>query len=255
MFNEAENAPGLLAEIAKALDGKLAYEVIAVNDGSTDDTEAVLLDVQTRMPQLRVITHGKNSGQSASIISGVSCARAQWIATMDGDGQNDPGDIPELFKYTSEVLRPGSPLLIAGHRRKRNDNWIRRLSSRVANHVRQSLLNDGCADTGCGLKIFERDVFMRMPHFDHLHRFLPALFRIAHGRIVNVPVNHRPRSFGQSKYGVWDRLWVGIMDILGVRWLQKRCHVSPADSQPNEVFADERSRRQAEQARISSVGA
>lgn len=254
MFNEAENAALLLDEIAAALNGTLDYEVVVVNDGSTDTTEQVLLGIQAGMPQLRIITHGVNSGQSASIVTGVRAARAPWIATMDGDSQNDPADIPALFKHTSGISPASSePLLIAGNRRKRNDNWIRKLSSRVANWTRQALLHDGCPDTGCGLKIFSRDAFMQLPPFDHMHRFLPALFRIAHGQIINVPVNHRPRSFGQSKYGVWDRLWVGIKDIFGVRWLEQRSGILAADCHPQEVFASSRETRHEEISRIFAV--
>lgn len=237
MFNEAESAPFLLQEIVEALEGKLDYEVVVVNDGSTDNTGDVLQTLQASMPRLRVITHGNNSGQSASIITGVRGARAPWIATLDGDGQNDPADIPALFEQTVDIDPQRDPLLIAGFRRKRNDNWVRRLSSRVANAVRQFLLRDGCSDTGCGLKIFPRETFMTLPHFDHLHRFLPALFHRAHSRVINVPVNHRPRERGQSKYGVGNRLWVGIVDLFGVLWLQGRGGVSAADSLPSEAPA------------------
>jgi len=237
MFNEAENAATLLREIGAALDGKLNYEVVVVNDCSTDATEQVLLDMQAQLPRLRVISHAINSGQSASIVSGVRAARAPWIAPMDGDGQNDPADIPALFKYCVEADPTSGPLLIAGVRRKRNDNWIRKLSSRVANRTRQILLQDGCSDTGCGLKIFPRDAFMQLTHFNHMHRYLPALFRIAHGHLISVSVNHRPRVYGQSKYGVWDRLWVGIVDIFGVRWLQRRGGILAAECQPSEVGA------------------
>lgn len=237
MFNEAESAPYLLREIREALEGDMDYEVIVVNDGSQDTTGEVLQTLQASMPRLRVITHGNNSGQSASIISGVRAARAPWIATLDGDGQNDPADIPALFEQTSGVDPGQEPLLIAGYRRKRNDNWLRRLSSRVANAVRQFLLRDGCSDTGCGLKIFPRETFMTLPHFNHIHRFLPALFHRAHSRVINVPVNHRPRERGQSKYGVGNRLWVGIVDLFGVLWLQGRGGVSAVDSQPSETQA------------------
>jgi dolichol-phosphate mannosyltransferase len=237
MFNEAENAAILLQEIHDALETRMEYEVIVVDDGSTDNTLEVLLGLQADMPRLRVILHGKNSGQSASIITGVRMATAPWIATLDGDGQNDPADIPALFEKTLDIDPELTPLLIAGNRRKRNDNWLRRMSSRIANNVRSSLLNDGCMDTGCGLKIFPRNVFMTLPHFNHIHRFLPALFQRAHCTVTNVPVNHRPRLRGQSKYGVWNRLWVGIVDILGVRWLQRRGGIYSADCQPVEKLS------------------
>lgn len=222
MYNETENAPILLKEVCAALQGKLEYEIVVVNDGSNDNTQQVLQNLQTEIPQLKIVRHLKNRGQSAAIVSGVRHAAAPWIATLDGDGQNDPADIPALFAHTSDYNPDKNALLIAGNRRKRNDNWLRRLSSRVANGIRQGLLHDGCPDTGCGLKVFSRQAFLQLPHFDHMHRFLPALFHRAHGRIINVPVNHRPRVLGQSKYGVWNRLWVGIVDLFGVRWLQHR---------------------------------
>lgn len=235
MFNEAENAPILLAEIVEALEGRLAYEIIAVDDGSTDDTRQVLEGLMPGIPALRVIRHGRNSGQSAGVISGVREARAPWIATLDGDGQNDPADIPALFVHVKDLDPSKDVVLVAGNRKKRNDNWLRLLSSRVANSVRQSLLKDGCSDTGCGLKVFSRDIFMTLPHFNHLHRFLPAMFGRIGGTVVNVPVNHRPRVLGQSKYGVWNRVWVGIDDIFGVRWLKRRGGVSAFDSLPSEA--------------------
>ena len=226
MFNEAENAATLLEEIQQALEGRLDYEIVVVSDGSQDATEEILTGLQARMPRLNVVIHSHQAGQSAAIVSGVKYAHAPWIATLDGDGQNDPADIPALFDHALTADAAGEPLLIAGNRRERNDSSLRRLSSRIANGIRQSMLKDGCADTGCGLKVFPRDTFMALPHFDHMHRFLPALFQRQHVGVVNVPVNHRPRLGGTSKYGVWNRLWVGIVDLFGVFWLQRRGKVS-----------------------------
>ncbi|MEJ2308462.1 MAG: glycosyltransferase family 2 protein [Gammaproteobacteria bacterium] len=226
MLNEAENAAHLLEEIQQALEGRLDYEIVVVSDGSQDATEEILTVLQAGMPRLNVVIHSHQAGQSAAIVSGVKYAHAPWIATLDGDGQNDPADIPALFDHAMRADAAGEPLLIAGNRRKRNDNSLRRLSSRIANGIRQSLLKDGCADTGCGLKVFPREAFMALPHFDHMHRFLPALFQREHVGVINVPVNHRPRLGGTSKYGVWNRLWVGIVDLFGVFWLQRRGRVS-----------------------------
>lgn len=222
MFNEVENARSLLKEVSTALEGRLDYEVVVVDDGSQDCTGEVLIRLRTNIPRLRVFVHRRNAGQSAAIFTGVLNARAPWIATLDGDGQNDPTDILTLFKQTRGIDPNLEPPLVVGIRRRRNDSWLRRLSSRVANGIRQFLLKDDCSDTGCGLKVFPRETFLSLPHFDHMHRFLPALFRRARGRVINVPVNHRARVCGQSKYGIWNRLWVGIVDMFGVLWLQRR---------------------------------
>jgi dolichol-phosphate mannosyltransferase len=222
MFNEAENVGTLLQEVRSALGGRVDYEIVVVDDGSTDGTWKRLMELRSEIPELRPVRHSVNFGQSAAIASGVKAARSPWIATLDGDGQNDPADIPELWNQRDQYVASQHPLLIAGRRRKRNDTWLRRLSSRVANGVRQWLLRDDCSDTGCGLKIFERSAFLDVPRFDHMHRFLPALFKRAGGTVINIPVNHRPRMRGQSKYGVWNRLWVGIVDLFGVMWLQRR---------------------------------
>ncbi len=222
MYNEEENVSILLREVVAALDGaRLDYEIVVVDDGSRDGTAGELRRLKADLPRLRVIRHLGNFGQSAGISTGCLQARGTWIATLDGDGQNDPADIPLLYRAALEAGE-GGPLLVAGNRRKRNDNWLRRFSSRVANGVRQRLLRDDCPDTGCGLKLFRHEDFMLLPRFDHLHRFLPALFKRAGGRVINVPVNHRPRERGTSKYGVWNRLWVGIVDLAGVMWLQRR---------------------------------
>lgn len=216
--NEGENVLPLIQEIRAALDGKFEYEVVYVDDGSGDDTALRLDEVKREFPRLRVVRHRACCGQSAAIATGVRAARAQWIATLDGDGQNDPADIPRLFS----LQRASGVQLVCGYRRKRQDTWLKRFSSRVANGIRGRLLKDNMPDTGCGLKVFSREAFLALPQFDHMHRFLPALILRNGGRITHVEVNHRPRAGGRSNYGVHNRLWVGIIDMLGVMWLQRR---------------------------------
>jgi len=227
--NEAGNIGPLIDEIRAALDGGPDYEVIYVDDGSTDATTEELAAIARDFPRLRTVRHQHSCGQSTAVRSGVRHARGAWIATLDGDGQNDPADIPNLLERRQRELQAGqggAPLLcVCGYRRKRRDTWIKRLSSRIANGVRSRLLGDSTPDTGCGLKLFSRDAFLDLPYFDHMHRFLPALFLRAGGRIVSVEVNHRPRQAGRSKYGLHNRLWVGIVDLFGVMWLQRRAKV------------------------------
>lgn len=220
--NEADNIAPLIAEIRAALDGKLDYEVIYVDDGSDDATPQRLHDARHDFARLRVIRHQQSCGQSTSILSGVRAARSEWIATLDGDGQNDPADILKLHAALRAAVPPAHLQLIAGYRRKRRDTWLKRLSSRVANAVRGRMLRDYTPDTGCGLKLFARDTFLALPYFDHMHRFLPALFLRHGGSVTSVEVNHRPRTRGISNYGLFDRLWIGIVDMLGVMWLQRR---------------------------------
>jgi glycosyltransferase involved in cell wall biosynthesis len=219
--NEAENIAPLVAEIHAALDGMCAYEILYVDDGSTDATAAEILRLTPRAPQLRLLRHAQSCGQSAAIRTGVRAAQAAWIATLDGDGQNDPADIPELWDLV-RAAPPASPLLVTGYRRVRQDSWSKRVASRIANRIRRRLLGDDNPDTGCGLKLFSRALFLDLPDFDHMHRFLPALVLRAGGKVRSVPVNHRPRRGGVSKYGVFDRLGVGIVDLFGVMWLQRR---------------------------------
>jgi dolichol-phosphate mannosyltransferase len=219
--NEAGNIAPLVDEITAALDGFLDYEIVYVDDGSNDATAAELSRAQRLTPRLRVVRHARSCGQSVAIRSGVKAARAPWIATLDGDGQNDPGDIPSLWRIASTApVEP--PLLVAGHRQRRRDSWSKRRASRIANAVRRRMLHDDTPDTGCGLKLFPRALFLDLPYFDHMHRFLPALVLRAGGVVRSVPVNHRPRERGVSKYGVFDRLAVGITDLLGVMWLRRR---------------------------------
>jgi dolichol-phosphate mannosyltransferase len=224
--NEVESVGPLLREIAAALGtgGAPEYEVVLVDDGSTDATAARAQEAAGAVARLVVVRHPSPRGQSFAVVTGVRAAQGRWIATIDGDGQNDPADIPRLIAAREAAApRPdGGPLLLAGYRRSRRDSRLKRLSSRIANGVRGRMLGDYTPDTGCGLKLFEREAFLAVPHFDHMHRFLPALFLRAGGRVVSVEVGHRPRTRGQSHYGLFNRLWVGIVDLFGVLWLIKR---------------------------------
>jgi dolichol-phosphate mannosyltransferase len=219
--NEAENVEPLVREIHAAMSAYV-YEMVFVNDGSTDDTAGVLKRLMGEFPQLRVLHHSFRSGQSAAVASGVRAARAAWIATLDGDGQNDPADIQRLIAARDSAANRGVQLFMGNRKASRKDTAFRKLQSSVANGVRSSLLGDGTPDTGCGIKLFSREVFMELPRFDHMHRFLPALFQRHGARVISVPVGHRPRLRGTSKYGMLNRLWVGIVDICGVMWLRRR---------------------------------
>lgn len=225
VHNEAENIGALVAEISHAMTDFGAFEIIVVNDGSTDETYQVLAQVAQSFPHLTVINHLGNFGQSAALLSGVRAASALWIATLDGDGQNDPADIPGLWRRLQSADPEDALKMIAGHRRDRHDSWVRRVSSKIANGVRGWLLKDGTPDTGCGLKLIERQTFLELPYFEHYHRFFPALVQRAGGRVESVPVGHRPRGGGRSHYGVGNRLWAGIVDLIGVLWLKRRGYV------------------------------
>jgi dolichol-phosphate mannosyltransferase len=218
--NEAGNIAPLLAEIAAALDGRWAFEVVYVDDGSSDGTAAELKRLKAQYPWLRVVHHKQSCGQSAAVRSGVAAARGAMVVTLDGDGQNNPAFLPALLG----ALEEGAPRvgLIAGQRVGRKASGFKKLQSRIANAVRGAVLRDGTRDTGCGLKAFRRDVFLRLPYFDGLHRFLPALVKREGYAIGYVDVVDRPRGAGQSNYGLWDRLWVGILDLAGVWWLIRR---------------------------------
>lgn len=219
--NEAENVEPLAREIHAAL-GSVPYEMIFVDDGSTDSTAATLVGLKAALPALRVLRHSFRSGQSAAVASGVRAARAPWVATLDGDGQNDPADIPRLLAARDAPQNRGIALFMGDRSATRKDTAYRRLQSRIANGVRSGLLGDGSPDTGCGIKLFSREAFLDLPRFDHMHRFLPALFQRQGARVISVPVSHRPRTRGVSKYGMFNRLWVGIVDIAGVMWLRRR---------------------------------
>src|SRR5437762_3397250 len=219
--NEAGNIAPLVAEIAAALDGFVEYAIVYVDDGSGDGTDGEIRHLQKSNPRLRLVRHARSCGQGAAIRSGLKAAHGVWIATLDGDGQNDPADIPVLWQIAQDALAV-PPLLIAGQRTRRQDNWSKRRASRIANAVRRGLLHDDTPDTGCGLKLFRRALFLDLPYFDHMHRFLPALVLREGGVVRSVPVNHRPRQRGTSNYGVFDRLAVGITDLFGVLWLRRR---------------------------------
>ncbi|OKO76196.1 dolichol-phosphate mannosyltransferase [Bradyrhizobium sp. NAS80.1] len=222
--NEADNIAPLIAEISAALDGRWAYEIIYVNDGSTDATGERLAAIMQQRDNLRQLRHAKSTGQSAAVRSGVRAARGPIVATLDGDGQNNPAFLPDLIAAVEKSARVG---LVAGQRVGRKDTGFKKFQSRIANGVRGSILNDGTRDTGCGLKAFRRDVFLMLPYFDGLHRFLPALVRREGYEIAYVDVIDRPRHSGVSNYGFFDRLWIGIMDLAGVWWLMRRKKPTP----------------------------
>lgn len=221
VHNEAANIRPLVTEVTGVFKDR-AYEIILVDDASDDGSWTLLQQLRTEHPQLRALRHERRCGQSTAIWNGVKAAHATVVGTLDGDGQNDPADLPALIRalYAADT----SVAMVAGWRTQRRDSAVKLLSSRVANGVRRSLLQDGTPDTGCGIKVFYRDVFLSLPYFDHMHRFLPALVQRTGRTVISVPVKHRPRLRGKSKYGIWNRLWVGIVDLLGVAWLIRRSH-------------------------------
>ncbi|MBX3700390.1 MAG: glycosyltransferase [Dokdonella sp.] len=221
VYNERDNIAPLVAEIVAALRGRVDFEIVYVDDASSDDSRDVLRRLKDTTPELRVIGHLRQCGQSTAIRNGVKAARGAWIATLDGDGQNDPADIPRLLAIrdagASDAIR-----LFAGWRVKRQDSGSKRWASKWANAIRSRLLRDATPDTGCGIKLFERAAFLDLPYFDHMHRYLPALMQRAGWQVQSVPVNHRPRSAGVSKYNNLNRALVGIADLRGVAWLIRR---------------------------------
>ncbi|PPB79603.1 glycosyltransferase involved in cell wall biosynthesis [Albidovulum inexpectatum] len=231
--NEAENIGSLIDEIDAACAAHGNYEVIVVDDGSDDGTDRVVRDRMTGRSNLRLIRHDRSGGQSAAIHSGVRAARGEIVCTLDGDGQNPPAEIPRLF---APLLAPGSDGvgLVAGQRVGRQDTFSRRMASKIANGIRSRLLRDGTRDTGCGLKAFRRDAFLALPYFDHMHRYLPALFNRDGWKIVHVDVGHRPRGAGRSKYSNLQRALVGIVDMVGVMWLIRR----RKRSRPTEIAVE-----------------
>lgn len=221
-LNEAENIDPLVTEIMGAAGQFPLLEIIYVNDGSTDDTLEVLKNLRQRTPQIRILNHDRRSGQSAAMMTGARAARGDLIVTMDGDGQNNPSDIPKLYNAFLNRNNNNNLGMVAGQRVNRQDTWSKKISSRMANKIRAFLLNDGVRDTGCSLKLIRRDVYVRLPHFTHMHRYLPALVKREGFEIALVDVSHRPRTRGISKYNNLQRALVGITDLLGVMWLQRR---------------------------------
>ena len=220
VFNERDNVGALLREIVAVLRGKVDFEALFVDDDSKDDTLAQLQSLKAEVPELRVLHHAKQSGQSTAIRTGVKAARGAWIATLDGDGQNDPADIPKLLAARESADR--AIKLFAGWRVHRQDSGSKRWASKWANKIRSNMLRDDTPDTGCGIKLFERDAFLDLPYFDHMHRYLPALMQRAGWKTVSVPVHHRARSSGVSKYNNLHRALVGMRDLRGVAWLITR---------------------------------
>ena len=220
VHNERDNIVPLLTEVAAALRGKADFEIVYVDDCSKDDSLAVLTSAKAQFPELRVMRHLSQSGQSTALRTGIKAARGAWIATLDGDGQNDPADIPKLLTMRAES--PAAIKLFAGWRVDRKDTGSKRWASKFANGIRSRLLRDATPDTGCGIKLFERAAFLDLPYFDHMHRYLPALFQRAGWQVKSVPVNHRPRGSGVSNYNNLNRALVGISDLRGVSWLIRR---------------------------------
>jgi dolichol-phosphate mannosyltransferase len=230
VFNERDNVAPLVAEIVAALRGLTPFEIVYVDDHSRDDSHQVLCSLMASTPELRVLRHATQSGQSTAIRTGVKAARGAWIATLDGDGQNDPADIPKLLAARDQA--DPALKLFAGWRVNRRDSGSKRWASKIANAIRSRLLQDETPDTGCGIKLFERAVFLDLPYFDHMHRYLPALVKRAGWQSVSVPVNHRERSTGVSKYNNLNRAWVGLADLRGVGWLIRRSKVTAATEAP-----------------------
>ncbi len=234
VHNEEENILPLLTEIARASLEAPISEVIYIDDASTDGTLVTLERQRENFSFLRVIKHAVRSGQSAAFMTGARAAGNSILVFMDGDGQNDPADIVKLLAaYTTEAKKQ-KKVMVAGQRQKRQDSTVRRISSRLANKIRSWMLKDGTRDTGCSLKMICREDYLRLPFFNHMHRFLPALLIRDHVEIVHVDVSHRPRQAGLSKYGFWNRFWVGILDLLGVKWLTMRG--LPADYAAAEII-------------------
>ena len=230
VFNEEGNVAPLVGEIVAALRGRIGFEIVYVDDDSKDGTLARLQALKAEVPELRVLRHAQQSGQSTAIRNGVKAARGAWIATLDGDGQNDPADIPKLLEERAKA--PAGTKLFAGWRVDRKDTGSKRWASKAANAIRSRMLRDETPDTGCGIKLFEREAFLELPHFNHMHRYLPALMQRAGFRAVSVPVNHRHRSTGVSKYNNLNRALAGISDLRGVAWLIRRGKVTGVEELP-----------------------
>lgn len=226
VHNESGNVQNLLAELEQVNIDKIAFEFIFVDDNSSDNTADILNELCLKKSRLRVLRHKHNYGQSTAVRSGVRAAKYDWICTLDGDGQNNPADIPKLVERALSLPASNRPLLIIGNRKDaRKDTLIRRLSSQIANGIRARMLGDATPDSGCGLKLIDRETFLALPYFDHMHRFLPPLVLREGGAVHSVHISHRNRVEGLSHYGISNRLWVGIIDILGVAWLKRRAFI------------------------------
>lgn len=224
VHDEAGNAGALAREIAAALDGR-SYEMIFVDDASRDDTRAELAALKAELPALRLIGHRRNAGQSRAIRTGVLAARAPLIGTLDGDGQNDPADLPKLLARLTRPEAPADLGMVAGRRAKRQDAWSKRVASRMANAVRKTALNDGADDSGSGVKVFKKEAFISLPYFDHMHRYMPALMLREGYAVEFLDVNHRFRGAGRSKYTNLGRLAANMTDLFGVMWLRSRARL------------------------------
>ncbi len=236
VLDEEDNLRTLIGEIVEAASTSPVREIVYVDDGSTDRTPAILREIASDVPMLRVIRHGRPLGQSASFWSGAHAATQELVVFMDGDLQNDPADIALLFARYERERAPGARLAVLGQRAVRRDSLLRRVSSRLANRLRGWLLADGTRDTGCSLKLMRRADFLALPYFDHLHRFLPAMLLRANVRLAHVQVSHRARTHGQSKYGFWNRALVGAVDLAGAAWLMRRR--LPHDYDPRDISED-----------------
>ena len=221
VHNEAGNVESLVREISAALDGR-AYEMVFVDDASTDDTRAVLAGLKQDFPTLRVLSHRKNAGQSRAIRTGVQAARGRVVGTLDGDGQNDPADLPDLYRALTRADAPEGLVMVMGRRASRKDTAWKRFGSRFANSIRKRMLKDDCDDSGCGIKVIKRDAYLSLPYFDHMHRYMPALVRAEGYETEFMDVNHRERGAGSSKYTNFGRLWAALSDLRGVTWLIRR---------------------------------
>jgi glycosyltransferase involved in cell wall biosynthesis len=219
--DESGNAAALAREIAAVLDGR-AYEMIFVDDASRDDTRDELAALKSELPALRLIGHRRNAGQSRAVRTGVLAARAATVGTLDGDGQNDPADLPRLLTRLTRAEAPANLGMVAGRRGRRQDTWSRRAASRIANSVRRALLKDGADDSGSGVKVFKREAFLLLPYFDHMHRYMPALMLREGYAVEFLEVNHRQRGAGRSKYTNLGRLAANMTDLFGVMWLMSR---------------------------------
>lgn len=232
--NEEENVEPLVTSIVGALHDLVSFEIVYVDDGSNDGTFSELQRLVTQgVNQIKPIRHKVSVGQSTAIHTGVKMASGNLIVTLDADGQNDPADIPNLLKQAM-LQTENSDFCIAGFRKKRKDTAWKRFQSKIANKVRSTLLHDGTPDTGCGLKVFPKSTFLKLPYFNHMHRFLPALVRRMGGTIVVVEVNHLDRQHGVSKYNMLGRLGVGLVDMMGVMWLQRRMKIAEVVVQHEE---------------------